>query len=124
MGKFIEMINKKYNSWTVIKRSSNSTDGYIKYTCQCDCGTIKDILGKTLRSGASKGCRKCMPKRTISNSPLAYRHGLSHSSTYKIWVGINARCHNPKDSSYKWYGAKGIEVCEHWRNDFLNFYKV
>lgn len=31
-----------------------------------------------------------------------------------------ARCHNPDHRAYKWYGARGIEVCERW-HDFENF---
>lgn len=25
------------------------------------------------------------------------------------------RCHNPSDYHYKWYGARGISVCDRWR---------
>jgi hypothetical protein len=32
------------------------------------------------------------------------------------------RCNNPNRDSYKWYGAKGIKVCERWM-DFKNFYE-
>ncbi len=31
------------------------------------------------------------------------------------------RCHRPSDSSYKWYGAKGVTVCDNWRK-FENFF--
>jgi hypothetical protein len=31
------------------------------------------------------------------------------------------RCHTPSSSSYKWYGARGISVCEDWRNSFEAF---
>ena len=27
---------------------------------------------------------------------------------YRSWVGAKQRCTNPNDSSYRWYGAKGI----------------
>jgi hypothetical protein len=30
------------------------------------------------------------------------------------------RCQNPKDRAYKWYGARGIKVCERWEK-FENF---
>lgn len=32
------------------------------------------------------------------------------------------RCHSPQDSRYKDYGARGIFVCEEWRQDFKAFY--
>jgi hypothetical protein len=28
-----------------------------------------------------------------------------------------ARCFNPTNKDYKWYGAKGIKVCSEWVND-------
>lgn len=31
------------------------------------------------------------------------------------------RCHNPKTTSYRWYGAKGVEVCPEWRADTSTF---
>lgn len=27
------------------------------------------------------------------------------------------RCYNKKSKDYKWYGGKGVEVCERWRGD-------
>lgn len=36
---------------------------------------------------------------------------------------MNDRCHRPKAHNYKWYGAKGIYVCDEWRGrgGFLAF---
>lgn len=34
-----------------------------------------------------------------------------------IYHGMMYRCYNPKCKSYKDYGARGITVCEEWRND-------
>lgn len=31
------------------------------------------------------------------------------------------RCQNPKATSYKNYGARGIKVCDRWQNSFENF---
>ena len=31
------------------------------------------------------------------------------------------RCHVETDPSYKWYGARGIKVCDRWRNDYQAF---
>lgn len=36
---------------------------------------------------------------------------------------MKARCHNPRNHHYPWYGAKGIQVCEEWRNSFETFYE-
>ena len=31
------------------------------------------------------------------------------------------RCHNPKSRMYSYYGARGIWVCDQWRNSFASF---
>lgn len=39
---------------------------------------------------------------------------------YNIWAHIIGRCTCPTNRAYKWYGARGIGVCDHWRK-FENF---
>jgi len=34
---------------------------------------------------------------------------------------MKRRCYNPAAPEYKYYGAKGVQVCEMWRNSFENF---
>ena len=32
------------------------------------------------------------------------------------------RCNNPNNKSYiKWYGSRGIKVCDEWNNSFIQF---
>ena len=31
-----------------------------------------------------------------------------------IFKGMLDRCYNPKERTYRWYGAKGIKVCDEW----------
>lgn len=52
----------------------------------------------------------------------AYKHGMAGSITYKIWAGILSRCYNPKVRIYKYYGGRGITVCDRWK-DFQKFYE-
>lgn len=47
-------------------------------------------------------------------------HGGSRSGMYRRWSAMRARCTNENVSSFKYYGAKGIRVCERW-NDFALF---
>ena len=42
------------------------------------------------------------------------------SSTYNIWTGMRQRCGDPNCKLYKWYGGRGIKVCDRW-DDFKNF---
>src|SRR5262249_45836591 len=40
--------------------------------------------------------------------------GDKQTSEYRAWWGTIARCTNPKNISYKNYGARGIRVCPQW----------
>jgi len=45
---------------------------------------------------------------------------LKKHPEYSVWLGIRNRCNYPSMQAYKWYGAKGIKVCERWKK-FKNF---
>lgn len=47
------------------------------------------------------------------------RHGLI-SREYRSWSSMKERCNNPNSISWKYYGARGITVCERWFK-FENF---
>lgn len=47
-------------------------------------------------------------------------HGMCHTRLYQIWNAMRQRCENPNAISYKYYGKKGISVCEEWK-EFKNF---
>jgi hypothetical protein len=48
---------------------------------------------------------------------------LTGTRVYKTWESMKARCYNPNDAKYKNYGARGIIVCEEWRNNAGAFAK-
>ena len=49
------------------------------------------------------------------------KHGESRTRLYKIWADMKARCSCIGSVSYIRYGARGIEVCEEWRNSYVAF---
>jgi len=51
------------------------------------------------------------------------RHGMANTPLYGVWRGMIARCHCPGTKPYRDYGARGIEVCQRWRDSFLAFYE-
>src|SRR5262245_45006048 len=50
----------------------------------------------------------------------AKRHGLTGTRIYAIWAAMLNRCRNSNVAEYKYYGGRGIKVCERWLN-FDNF---
>lgn len=53
------------------------------------------------------------------------RHGFNSRKNrhplYGAWSNMKTRCLNSNASNYKWYGERGIKVCEEWVDCFENF---
>ena len=64
---------------------------------------------KEVKRKESKQCLKCS------------RHHMWGTKTYWAWHNMKQRCHNPKHSAYKWYGNRGIKVCNRCM-EFENFF--
>lgn len=82
------------------------------WLCRCDCGNETVVsVANLITNTKSCGCSRL-------DHGLA-RRGQRHF-LYARWKGMRARCRNPKDARYKYYGARGIAVCKRW-DSFANF---
>lgn len=45
----------------------------------------------------------------------------SKTKLYRKYRDMLNRCYNPNNCSFKYYGARGIKVCENWLDDYINF---
>jgi len=111
-------IGKRYGSWTILKYIE-TRNKLQRYLCRCDCGIEKMQYAAELRRGRNKTCITCHNRLVAFNN---IKHGFSHSKIYKVWSAMIARCGNPNDKGYRWYGARGITVCKRWHK-FENFLK-
>lgn len=48
-------------------------------------------------------------------------HGMTNTRLYGIWCGMKTRCYCKTDRHYKWYGKRGIAICENWKDSFESF---
>lgn len=119
-----DRIGQKFGRMTIIAYEPIKHRG--RYVCQCECGTIKSVDCSQLIDGRIKSCgcfAKELAKEKLKSITLNTTHHKSKTRLYKIWLDIKQRCCNPKQKVYKWYGTKGIKVCEEWKNDFIAFEK-
>ena len=112
-----------------------TTSGKKSYSpVRCICGHVRLADRSRLRSGDLKscGCKKHLvtitPKFAAHLEKLkaySFKHGHNTRKTtspeYCAWGGVIQRCRNPRSKQYKWYGARGIDVCDRWLS-FENFY--
>lgn len=118
--KAIDLTGKRFGRLTVVEKTSIDTSKEACWICQCDCGnTTKPIRGRDLRRGDTISCG-CFRKEYVSKKSTV--HGLENTRIYNIWNDMKYRCYNPKSISYKYYGARGVTVCDEWRNSVRAFY--
>lgn len=112
-------IGKKYNNLTVIEYGARDSMGRMRVLCMCDCGNIKSYDMYSVKSGNTKSCG-CF-RSTIAKNKMT-KHGMSNTRLFKTWVQMRQRCSCETSKKYKYYGGRGIFVCNEWE-EFNNFYE-
>lgn len=118
MGEKRDLIGQKFNYLTPIERYERYKNGKTYYLCRCDCGKLTIVEKGALVSGRTKSCGCYHKKRT---SEMNTKHSHSTEKLYYVWKAIKKRCYCKTDMHYKYYGSKGITVCDEWKSDYMAF---
>lgn len=102
----------EYDNLVIIREVERADDRSRMILCRCSlCSSERSYRLSSLKNGDAKscGCRKV-------------KHGCSKIGMpeYMIWKKMNDRCNNPRNKKYYLYGAKGVRICERWK-DFNKF---
>lgn len=116
MPNFINYEGKRYGLLTVVRRTESTKSGVAQWVCKCECGNEIVLPSYTLKRGTVKDCG-CVTRPHYNTT-----HGASNTKLYNMWKLMLYRCENPKNNAYKYYGQRGLQVCEEW-HDFLAFKK-
>jgi hypothetical protein len=81
------------------------------YICRCDCGQLAKVDTYCLKSGKTRSCG-CL-RREVAALKATKHNGLD-DPLYYVLNTMHQRCENPKSRDFKWYGAKGVKVCDEW----------
>jgi len=49
--------------------------------------------------------------------------GKNQTPEYRTWHEIKNRCYNTNHKDFRYYGARGIRVCDEWISSYLTFLK-
>lgn len=107
MGSLIDLTGKRFGRLTVIGRSKASSNKRVFWDCVCDCGKFHSVDGWNLRNGNVQSCG-CLHKSIVT------KHGDYLTNLYRVWRSMKGRCSNPNCSGFRFYGGKGISVCDEW----------
>ena len=111
-----------FHSLTVVEFSHVDKRRNACWVCKCECGRVVVVSGASLKSGHTKSCGCfAVAKSAETCRKRNTTHGKRYSGAYASWTGMLQRCLNPKNHKYKDYGARGIAICEKWK-DFATFY--
>jgi hypothetical protein len=120
MGKAKDITGHVFGRLTALYPHHQGDDGAWFWLCKCECGNeILCDLGR-LNSGNTQSCGCYKRDRT---SETFRTHGMTNTKLGKVFKGMKQRCSNPKHSSYKNYGGRGIRVCEEWLTDSSSFFE-
>jgi hypothetical protein len=124
MSRRIDISGNRYNMLLVIEYAFTKR-GYAYWLCKCDCGNTTIAKGDNLKSGNTKscGCLYIENGRKSGHSKKGIVWGFTRNKPeYSVWCGMKRRCYNSNEESFKYYGQRGIRVCDRWRNSFKNFF--
>lgn len=107
--RYTDLSKQKFGRLQPLKKIGTKHDCAL-WLCGCRCGNYTEKSSGELT-------RKTKPRTSCG---FCQDH-IRYPKEYLAWRNMKSRCSSPEDRSYKDYGAKGIEVCVFYREDFLNF---
>lgn len=105
-------VGKKFGKLVVLDAWTKRTSGggyKMVSRVRCDCGAVYDVNLEQVTKAKNPKCKSCRMEEYASISSVGYKHPL-----YSVWLGMISRCGTPANAMYKYYGGRGIRVCERW----------
>ena len=98
------------NHYTLLEDAPHKT---ARVRVRCKCG--REYKRSVTHMENNPQCHSCAA--VMRNTT----HGGRQTPLYRIWCAMIQRCYNPNASKYKYYGGRGVTVCDRWRYSFENF---
>ncbi len=91
---------------TCFRERPNRSQKYRSMFSIFECPKCGSLIENPKQEGLDK--KHCGCAKTIV-------HNTFERKLYASWAAMHTRCYVKSSSDYKYYGAKGIEVCRRWR---------
>lgn len=103
--------------YEILGESGNFTsDGHKLYYARCK--ICDDIVENRLSEFKRHKHSKCTHRYLDTDIKV---RKLSNKKALDTLNGIIERCYNPKSKAYRFYGAKGIKLCDEWAENTEKF---
>lgn len=112
-----DITGERFGRLVAVRPTDARQSKSVVWELSCDCGQIARVGVNALRNGMVHSCG-CL--RNQLSSIRFTKHGQRKSRGWHVWAQMIQRCVNPKCKDYRHYGARGIRVCERWK-EFANF---
>lgn len=115
MSQRIDLTGNVLGAWTVKKFAGANKLGQTEWTCECVCGTIRNVNAQALRNGTTKSCG-CLKVQLTSRA--RGKDGIpayKNSSEYRSWDAMHRRCSAGNVKLRSSYFERGIAVCDAWK---------
>lgn len=123
MGKRLEIKSgDTFGKWTVLEETEPviNSKGYPKrmFKCRCECGTVRNVSGSSLKTEHSKSCGCYRAEWTVEHHT---KHGGKHTWLYREWLG--AKCRAKADGYWqkRYPTYMGIDIDPEWESSFEAF---
>jgi len=122
--KKLDLSGKRFGRLVGVKRLDSKKRGRYFWEFICDCGETIIATGSSVTCGkrSSCGCKK-MDALLKRNTKHGYARRGNRAREYETWQHIKSRCYHKKCKEYRFYGLRGIAVCDRWTGDggFITF---
>lgn len=106
--------------YVVMAAASRGQNYRLRFVGKCFCGKQKTVDYHNALRDKSCGCKKRLLLRLHRMTHGRSRIYGEETKVHRVWRHMIDRCTNPKNKSFKRYGARGILVCDRWKK-FENF---
>jgi hypothetical protein len=114
-----DLSGQRFGRLTAMQRVGLDPRGKTLWQCICECGNRPITRADRLVSGQAASCGCLCRERGIAANTT---HGRTGTQAYRTWQNMRNRCGNPRNTFWRYYGGRGITVCEQWRTSFEQFY--
>ena len=84
----------------------------------CKCGEERVSTATEIMSGATLSCG-CIKHDLV---PANKKYNIPFAKLKSVYYQMIDRCYKPSNVGYRYYGARGVVVCDEWRSNPQSFF--